>query len=68
MPDGVNSLLIGKVGSSNTKLVLAGGNCSIQGLNSEGNDEFWTVYIFLRFMFNVFCTIFVCASSMILLP
>nr|XP_047128260.1 Bardet-Biedl syndrome 2 protein isoform X2 [Hydra vulgaris] len=43
MPDGVNSLLIGNLGTNNTRLVLAGGNCSIQGFNKEGNDEFWTV-------------------------
>jgi len=41
--DGVNSLLVGNIGTNPTPLVLAGGNCSIQGFDSEGNDEFWTV-------------------------
>ena len=43
MADGVNSLLVGLMGNNSTPLVLAGGNCSIQGFNHEGNDEFWTV-------------------------
>ncbi|XP_057298017.1 Bardet-Biedl syndrome 2 protein-like [Hydractinia symbiolongicarpus] len=43
VPDGVNSLLVGNVGTNPTPLVLAGGNCSIQGFDSEGSDEFWTV-------------------------
>ena len=41
--DGVNSLLIGTIGTNPTPLVLAGGNCSIQGFDADGNDEFWTV-------------------------
>ena len=44
MPDGVLSLTLGSIGaSSNEPLVFAGGNCSIQGFNGEGNDQFWTV-------------------------
>jgi len=43
IPDGVNSLLVGKVGNSPNPLVFAGGNCSIQGFDNEGNDDFWTV-------------------------
>ena len=43
MADGVNSLLVGTIGNNSTPLVLAGGNCSIQGFNHEGEDEFWTV-------------------------
>lgn len=43
VPDGVNSLLVGNVGTNPTPLVLAGGNCSIQGFDSEGSDQFWTV-------------------------
>lgn len=39
----MNSLLVGNIGTNPTPLVLAGGNCSIQGFDSEGNDEFWTV-------------------------
>merc|ERR1719494_137239 len=43
VPDGVNALLVGNVGSNPTPLVLAGGNCSIQGYNADGDDDFWTV-------------------------
>ena len=45
--DGVNSLLIGNIGTNPTPLVLAGGNCSIQGFDADGNDEFWTVNILI---------------------
>lgn len=41
--DGVNALLVGNIGTNATPLVLSGGNCSIQGFDHEGNDEFWTV-------------------------
>lgn len=41
--DGVNSLLVGVMGNTTAPLVLAGGNCSIQGFNHEGSDDFWTV-------------------------
>jgi len=43
MADGVNAILVGTIGNSDTPLVFAGGNCSIQGFNHDGNDEFWTV-------------------------
>lgn len=41
--DGVNSLTIGKVGSVNKKMIVAGGNCSILGFDAEGTESFWTV-------------------------
>ncbi len=43
VPDGVNTLVCGKVGAVDHPLVLVGGNCSIQGFDSEGNELFWTV-------------------------
>lgn len=43
VPDGVNTLIIGKIGTSDTPLAITGGNCSLQGFDFEGNDLFWTV-------------------------
>ncbi|XP_005107459.1 Bardet-Biedl syndrome 2 protein homolog [Aplysia californica] len=42
-PDGANAITIGMLGSIETPLAVVGGNCSIQGYNSEGEDSFWTV-------------------------
>jgi len=33
----------GKLGTFENPLAIVGGNCSIQGFDFEGNDEFWTV-------------------------
>jgi len=41
--DGVNSLAIGMIKSCNSPLVVAGGNCTLQGFDSSGEDKFWTV-------------------------
>eukprot|EP00040_Diaphanoeca_grandis_P022567 m.121640 g.121640 ORF g.121640 m.121640 type:complete len:767 (+) comp28869_c0_seq1:192-2492(+) len=43
LPDGVLAMAAGKFGPSQTHLVFAGGNCSLQGFDSQGNDCFWTV-------------------------
>ncbi|XP_065051095.1 Bardet-Biedl syndrome 2 protein-like [Rhopilema esculentum] len=43
VPDGVNSLLVGQIGSDPTPMIIAGGNCSVQGYNADGDDHFWTV-------------------------
>jgi len=43
VPDGVNALLVGQIGMDPTPMVIAGGNCSVQGFNSDGDDHFWTV-------------------------
>ena len=43
MLDGVNSLAIGMIKSCNSPLVVAGGNCTLQGFDSNGEDKFWTV-------------------------
>lgn len=43
MPDGVNAITVGNLGSLGTPLALVGGNCSIQGFDWQGNDPFWTV-------------------------
>ncbi|KAH9519143.1 Bardet-Biedl syndrome 2 protein [Bulinus truncatus] len=42
-PDGANAILIGKLGNIRSPLALVGGNCSIQGFNKLGEDNFWTV-------------------------
>ncbi|KAG7166018.1 Bardet-Biedl syndrome 2 protein homolog [Homarus americanus] len=41
--DGANAITIGKLGHYTSPLALIGGNCSIHGFDSEGNDPFWTV-------------------------
>ena len=43
VPDGVNTLLVGRFGSLDIPLALVGGNCSIQGFDHEGGESFWTV-------------------------
>jgi len=41
--DGVNSLVLGKLGTSPKPLVITGGNCSVLGFDSKGTEAFWTV-------------------------
>lgn len=43
VPDGVNAIAIGCLGSLGSPLALVGGNCAIQGFDYKGNDPFWTV-------------------------
>jgi Bardet-Biedl syndrome 2 protein len=43
LPDGASSIVVGTVGSIDEPLVLCGGNCSIQGFDASGQDQFWTV-------------------------
>ncbi|KAI5699879.1 hypothetical protein M8J75_010430 [Diaphorina citri] len=43
VPDGVNSIVIGKLGTRSEPLLFIGGNCSIQGFDWKGNEVFWTV-------------------------
>ncbi|KAH3884129.1 hypothetical protein DPMN_008100 [Dreissena polymorpha] len=42
-PDGSNAVTIGTLGSIESTMVIVGGNCSIQGYDLEGNENFWTV-------------------------
>jgi len=42
-PDGVNAIVVGAFAGLETPLALVGGNCSIQGFDSTGNEAFWTV-------------------------
>jgi outer membrane protein OmpA-like peptidoglycan-associated protein len=43
-PDGVNTLVVGKLsGLESEPLVFVGGNCSIQGFDAKGDEAFWTV-------------------------
>ena len=43
VPDGVNTLLVGRFGTLEIPLALVGGNCSIQGFDHDGGESFWTV-------------------------
>eukprot|EP01138_Halocafeteria_seosinensis_P000066 gb/GECG01000067.1/.p1 GENE.gb/GECG01000067.1/~~gb/GECG01000067.1/.p1 ORF type:complete len:768 (+),score=99.94 gb/GECG01000067.1/:1-2304(+) len=43
VPDGVSCIAIGNVPGIERPLALAGGNCSIQGVGFDGNEQFWTV-------------------------
>jgi Bardet-Biedl syndrome 2 protein len=44
IPDGVNTMLFGALPHiPSSKMVMVGGNCSIQGFDREGNELFWTV-------------------------
>ncbi|XP_078490240.1 BBSome complex member BBS2-like [Ciona intestinalis] len=43
VPDGINSIVMGKISSVDAPLVIAGGNCTLQGFDMEGEDRFWTV-------------------------
>ena len=36
-------LAVGSVKKGEPRLVYVGGNCSVQGFDSEGKDRFWTV-------------------------
>lgn len=42
-PDGSNAVVIGKLGDISATMAIVGGNCSIQGYDMEGNENFWTV-------------------------
>lgn len=39
----MNTVTIGVLGKQPLPLALVGGNCSIQGFDSQGNDPFWNV-------------------------
>ncbi|XP_077966943.1 BBSome complex member BBS2-like isoform X2 [Styela clava] len=43
VPDGVNALEIGKLGDIEYPMVIAGGNCTLQGFDVGGEDKYWTV-------------------------
>eukprot|EP00039_Didymoeca_costata_P008208 m.109081 g.109081 ORF g.109081 m.109081 type:complete len:778 (+) comp13991_c0_seq2:198-2531(+) len=43
IPDGVLSLVLGAIGKDSQLLAFAGGNCSIQAFDKNGEDKFWTV-------------------------
>lgn len=45
LPDGANSLVIGRMSDESEPLVFAGGNCAIQGYDCEGVDRYWTVCV-----------------------
>lgn len=41
--DGANAIVLGQLGDIPNPLAIIGGNCALQGFDSEGNDHFWTV-------------------------
>ena len=41
--DGVNCLTVGSMNDLSGRLVFAGGNCSVQGFDFDGEDVYWTV-------------------------
>jgi Bardet-Biedl syndrome 2 protein len=43
VPDGVHVMAFGKVPGVSGSVCLAGGNCSIQGYDAQGQEVFWTV-------------------------
>lgn len=43
VPDGVNSLIYGRIPGIQAPLAVVGGNCSIQGFDVEGQELFWGV-------------------------
>ncbi|XP_043234328.1 Bardet-Biedl syndrome 2 protein homolog [Amphibalanus amphitrite] len=43
LPDGANSLVVGKLGDRPDPLVLVGGNCALQGFDADGSDPYWNV-------------------------
>jgi len=43
MADGLNCLSFGSIEGVDEKLIMAGGNCSITGLDATAEERFWTV-------------------------
>mmetsp|Transcript_15490 Transcript_15490/g.48734 ORF Transcript_15490/g.48734 Transcript_15490/m.48734 type:complete len:728 (+) Transcript_15490:185-2368(+) len=43
VPDGVSAMIFGRMGSVDAPLAIVGGNCSIQGFDVKGEEQFWTV-------------------------
>jgi len=41
--EGVSSLAVGRLGGVRAPVALVGGNCSVQGFDAEGNEQYWTV-------------------------
>ena len=41
--DGVNTMIIGRLGDASHSLVYVGGNCSILGYDMNGEESYWTV-------------------------
>jgi Bardet-Biedl syndrome 2 protein len=41
--DGVNSIVVGKLGNRPENMVIAGGNCSLLGFDAKGDEVFWSV-------------------------
>ena len=43
LPDGVQAITIGKFHTYDQPLVIAGGNCTLQGFDVNGTEKFWTM-------------------------
>ncbi len=41
VPDGVNAISVGLLGTRDEPLAIVGGNCSLQGFDRAGDDPFW---------------------------
>lgn len=41
--DGVASLAVGTIGGHRQPIIFAGGNCSVQGFDTAGEEVYWTV-------------------------
>lgn len=41
--DGVNTLVIGKIGNNNKPIIICGGNQVVLGFDENGDEVFWTV-------------------------
>ena len=40
-------MCVGKIGVIDDDIVIVGGNCSIQGFDSRGDDVYWTVCMYV---------------------
>ena len=54
--DGSNAVVIGSLGNIDSSMVIVGGNCSIQGYDQDGNENFWTVRCNILMFFKMFST------------
>lgn len=36
-------MCVGKIGTIDEAIAIAGGNCAIQGYNQDGDERYWTI-------------------------
>lgn len=39
----MNAVCVGKIGTIDDSIAIAGGNCAIQGFNENGEEKLWTI-------------------------